>query len=120
MLRSTLAELHSARAKAAPDKKIRYHLPSAGEVAEALRKSGFRVVSRNKELQRQRFPSASALLKSIHEQGVTGGPFTGRKGLTRSELEQLASCYDTHYKCAGGVFATYETMYVVARRARSN
>lgn len=117
MLNGTLAELHATRAKIAPGKKAAMQLPACREVLALLKQRGFRKIRHRLTTYICRFPSASRLLKSLHEQGVTSGPFaSGAMPLNRSELERLVSHYDKHYKCRGGVSATYKVLYVVAEK----
>jgi len=117
MLRGTLAELHRARKETAPRKAVQQQLPTRMKVASLLEKTGFRIIKMHNKKYRPVFRSAALLLKSLHEQGVTGGPFTARrKHLTRGELAQLVFYYDKHCNCRGGVFATYEVLHVLARK----
>ena len=117
MVKGTLAELHSARKKIAPAKTVKRQLLLGREVINLLGSSGLAVVESKRASYRAVFRSASCFLKSLHEQGVTSGPFaSGRELLNRCELERLVSYYDEHYKCSGGVFATYQVLYVVAKK----
>jgi malonyl-CoA O-methyltransferase len=118
MTAGTLAELHSARERVAPDKQVSTKLPSSGEVMNALKDSGFQVISEQKHVSKQEFTSASELLRHLHEQGLTGGRFSsGGAPLNRSELGRLVSDYDSNCRSANGrVFATYEVLYVVAKK----
>ena len=57
-----------------------------------------------------RYDDATAFLKAIHEQGVTGGRVSvGSAPLNRTEINRLAAGYQENYPYDGGVFATYET-----------
>jgi len=118
MLKGTLAELHKSRRKAAPSKEVARQLPTQKEVLHLLRLAGFRILRMRREICRPVLRSASSLLKALHEQGVTGGPFaSGDKLLNRRELVSLVSYYNSHYKCRrGGVFATYKILFVTAEK----
>jgi malonyl-CoA O-methyltransferase len=118
MIKGTLAELHAARKRVVPSKIVSRQLPAQEEVLNSLKRCGLKIIHKHSETCRVTFKSAAYLLKSLHEQGVTSGPFaSGKTPLNRSELERLVSYYNTHYKNrSGGVFATHEIMYVVAEK----
>lgn len=118
MLAGTLAELRAARERAAPGKTGLAMLPSREHVLETVKSSGLEVLSESTETMKRELPSASELLKRLHEQGVTGGRFANAGvPLTKSELGKLVSDYDLNYKSEkGGVSATYEVLYVTAAK----
>lgn len=118
MLADTLAELHAARHHAAPHKAVRARLPREEDILNALASSGLHPLQHERAGLRAEFPSCSDFLQSIHEQGFTGGPVsTSGVPLTRTELKELASHYDSHYKVpTGGVFATYDCLFALAER----
>jgi len=118
MLDGTLGELHAARLRISPHKPAGAKLPSKEEVLEAMKSSGFELDSHECVSSRMEFASASEFLKHLHDQGLTGGKFsTGGIPLTRSEIGELVSDYDSNYKTeTGGVYATYEVLYVVATK----
>jgi hypothetical protein len=118
MIEGTLAELHAARREVAPGKEAQSKLPSENEVVRSLKGADFEIASQERTSSRIQFPSAAAFLKCLHEQGLTGGRFS-RAGaqLTRADLRKLVSSYDSNYKDGiGGVYATYEILYVVAKK----
>ncbi|MDD4870692.1 MAG: methyltransferase domain-containing protein [Kiritimatiellae bacterium] len=117
MVKGTLAELHTARKRVVPSKRVSKQLPAQKEILNSLKRCGLKIIHKYNETCRVTFKSASCLLKSLHEQGVTGGPFaSGKTPLNRSDLARLVSYYNTHYKCSGGsVFATHKVLYVVAK-----
>ena len=116
MLDGTLGELHASRRRIAPHKPVGTRLPTAGELQKYLDDAGLRTLNNTRSSLRMVYPSAIDLLRSIHEQGLTGGPFSGDGiHLCRGELEQLVFDYDSHYgNHAEGVPATYEIMYATA------
>mgnify|MGYP001592734018 CR=1 FL=1 len=117
MAKGTLAELHESRRRIAPAKKPTKQLPRVSDVLNNLKDAGLDVCFQSRKTYRATFKSAANLLKSLHEQGVTGGHFaSGSKQLNRGELERLVSYYDRHYKCPGGIVASYEVLYVAAKK----
>ena len=117
MLKGTLAELHEARRNTVPAKAVQKELPPEKEVLNALKAARLQIVRKQRATYRDFFRSGAHCLKSLHEQGVTGGPFSsGRTPLTRSELTELVSYYDKNYKCVDGVYATYNVLYIVAEK----
>ena len=118
MLKDTLCELRASWQRAAPEKPIGRELPSRDEVITVLDNCGYRLVSSSCDSLKVRYSSAREFLKSIHEQGVTGGSeLFQRATLNRSELDELIRDYDRHYsEGKKGVFATYEILSVSARK----
>lgn len=118
MLKDTLTELHAARQHVAPGKPVGSRLPDADSVLAALETTGWRLLEHQRADLRAEYPSAAAFLQAIHEQGFTGGPVsTSGVPLTRSELKELASHYDSHYKVpTGGVFATYDCLFALTEK----
>lgn len=115
MVQGTMAELQQARAHSAPGKEARIRMAAEEDVLDDLRAAGFDIVLRRRDSRRIVLPSAADLLRQLHEQGVTGGMFSsGRGGLTRGELGRLVAWYDSNFRCEGGIFATYEILYVAA------
>ena len=107
MLRGTLRELRELRAEIAPEKTRTDFLPSRETVLSALAGAGFRIEEQRYAETRFAYPDASALLRALHEQGVTGGEIAP---LTRGELERLVKTYQRRFAAENGVFATYETL----------
>ncbi len=109
MVEGTLEELHSARLRAAPGKPPMGRLPSVTEVKDALSAADLGITACREEQIVLHYPSASALLLSLHEQGVTGGSVSiAAAPLNRAELSRLMADYDRSYRADGrGVRATY-------------
>ena len=117
MLRGTLTELHAARRRVAPDKAPLRSLPSFAAVLSAVQAAGFTTVVARRHKALRSYASAQALVRMLHEQGLTGGAIAGRgRLLTRGELERLQADYDQRYPTAQGVKATYRVAYVCARK----
>ncbi|MDD5677277.1 MAG: methyltransferase [Kiritimatiellae bacterium] len=117
MVRGTLAELHSARRRAAPHKPPAHRLPTTQTVRAALAHAGLHIEEEREESRRQVYPSAWDLLRQLHDQGLTGGPFS-RSGhlLNRTDLRRLASDYDERYRARNGVYANYQVAYFRTRK----
>jgi len=118
MLKDTLKELHAARRRVAPDNPTSATLPTEADVLAALQSAHFQVLQHERTTLRVQYPAAAQLLQAVHEQGTTGGAVSqGRRPLLRGEMRRLLDDYTTHYSNAtsGGVFATYDVLYVVAR-----
>jgi len=110
MLQGTLKELHDLRIKIAPEKTPRLTLPSYEKTTASLQAAGFTLERRKHSEEKIIYPDATAFLKAIHEQCVTGGKISaGNAPLTRTELSQLVADYQETYASDGGVYATYET-----------
>ena len=119
MLNGTLQELREARAHAAPHKMPAARLPETQEVLEHLGAPAYEILWHEEKTFRAVHGSAADFLQSIHEQGLTGGPYSSSgKPLTRSEIEKLIVRYDEQFSANGdGVYATYRLLTVFARRA---
>lgn len=119
MIRGTLRELHAARRSISPSKIPRQRLPDRNTVLEALKATGLNALRVRRETLRATHASAAVLLRRLHALGVTGGDLSSSgTPLTRGELERLVSFYNRRYKDGkGGVVATYEVLYVTAKRA---
>ena len=115
MLNGTFKELRDLRREVAPEKISSFELPSYQQTLDALDRAGFSVqrAARMEYL----FPYADThtFLKTIHEQGVTGGTRgSGYAPLSRSEMRELIRRYSQEHAQEGAVAATYETAVVVA------
>jgi len=121
MLAGTLRELREARSKIAPRKIPRLSLPDTGDVMRSLDEAGFSPLWYDERVVGVLYESASDLLWSLHEQGLTGGPLsTPGVHLTRGEIEKLIAYYHSHYRNEdGGVLASYRILAAAARRDRS-
>jgi malonyl-CoA O-methyltransferase len=117
MIDGTLAELHAARQRIAPDNPARAPLPTLRDVQEALQAAHFQVLQHERVSLHTHYPTASHLLQAIHAQGTTSGDLSqGNRPLRRHELQRLLDDYTSHYSNGvGGVHATYDVLYVVAR-----
>jgi malonyl-CoA O-methyltransferase len=118
MLHGTLGELRTTRLRVAPHKPLLGRLPLAEEVLSGLESVGLRVVAKWQETIRASHVSAEAFLRTIHEQGLTGGMVSSSKcPLTRGELQRLRAEYEAEYHNGGsGVFASYEVLYLRATK----
>jgi len=118
MLKDTLKELQDIRQQVAPNKAQTHFLPTYNEVITALNLVGFSIEKAQHNIDRVTYSSAAHFLKAIHEQGVTGGKTSqDTLPLTRSELRLLTQKYQTKYATSEGVFASYETIIVLAKKA---
>ncbi|HSR88205.1 MAG TPA: methyltransferase domain-containing protein [Pontiella sp.] len=110
MLKGTLKQLHELRNDIAPEKSPGVTLPTYEDTNACLQAAGFTVERRKHSEEEIFYENASAFLKAIHEQGVTGGKVSiGNAPLSRTELGQLVADYQENYAADGGVYATYET-----------
>lgn len=118
MLRGTLAELHAARRRVAPQKPPLHTLPSFAAVSAAARHTGFVSLTARRHKAVKSSPSARALLLLLHEQGLTGGPVAGSgRPLTRGELQRLVTDYEKNYPAPrGGVRATFRVAFLCAQK----
>jgi malonyl-CoA O-methyltransferase len=110
MLEGTLKELHALRGEIAPEKSPALTLPSYEAVQTCLQDAGFRLERRMHATEEILYEDATAFLKAIHEQGVTGGRVSiGKAPLSRGELSRLVADYQEIYAADDGVYATYES-----------
>lgn len=110
MLSGTLKELRELRNEIAPGKTPPSGLPSYEETERCLEDAGFKLERRMHSEEEIRYDDATAFLRAIHEQGVTGGKVSaGSAPLNRTELGQLVADYQENFAYDGGVYATYET-----------
>lgn len=116
MLAGTLRELHQLRQIIAPGKQPAGRLPEITELRQALTANGLRIMCMDVAELKTRHASADDLLRRLHDQGVTAGPFArGRSSapLVRGELRRLAAAYDALF-AGGSVAATYRVAYFLA------
>ena len=73
MIRGTLGELRKCRLRVAPRKPPAGNLPTRRQVRQALQYAGLTIIEEKKEIRRVEYPSVEALLRHIHDQGLTGG-----------------------------------------------
>jgi len=115
MVHGTLGELRDARLRVAPQKPPQGSLPSAPEVRQSLQYAGLCILEEFEETVRIHYPSASILLRRIHDQGLTGGRVSASMlPMNRDELRHLVMDYDARYKSDKGVYATYHVAYFKA------
>ena len=121
MTRDTLHELHATRREVAPDKSPPLQLPAFGDFLEALQTAPIRMLHDHHATYTRTYPSANALLRTLNQQGVTGGAVSrGRQPLSRGELTKLKSLYEQRYADeSGGVRCTYEVGFFVAQTSES-
>jgi len=118
MLHGTLGELRTTRLRVAPHKPPLGRLPLAEEVISGMERVGLRVLAKRQETIRKDYVSADAFLRTIHEQGLTGGDVSSsERPLTRGELQRLRAEYEARYTNGGsGVFASYKVLYLRATK----
>ncbi|MFC1467420.1 methyltransferase domain-containing protein [Verrucomicrobiota bacterium] len=117
MLDNTFKELRQLRSEIAPNKVSTFSLPTYHQTVEALEQSGFRIELAERTEYLFPYENARAFLKVIHEQGVTGGSReSGYAPLARTQMLQLIERYQQENEKNGQVYATYETVVVVAVR----
>ena len=117
MVRGTLAELQSARQRTVSHKPPARQLPTTRTVRAALARAGLHIEAEQEESRRQVYVSAGDLLRQLHDQGLTAGPFV-RSGqlLNRTDLRRLVLDYETHYREGAGVYASYKVAYFRTRK----
>jgi len=118
MLDGTLAEIHAARNAVAPDKKPTSRLVSFTELEGAARSlAGFRVRRIEQALSEYDLDSATDVLRTVHEMGVTSGDVSrGTLPLSRHELTALAEWYDKNFATTNGVRVTFSVGYLLLER----
>lgn len=114
MLEGTLQELHQARRKVAPHKIPPQGLLTREALLDVLENGHWNVLAQTQETYIRYHASAEALLRSLHEQGLTGGPLAQSDPLlSRGELNALKKEYDKSYgKEDKGVRASYTVGFV--------
>ncbi|MFN2351654.1 MAG: methyltransferase domain-containing protein [Kiritimatiellia bacterium] len=119
MLSGTLRELHSLRRRLFPHKPPGADLPDTRAVYRAMTSAGLHITDLRVEKHTTRHASAGEMLRRLHAQGVTSGPFArGQSPLTRGELLQLIDAYDREHQLDGGVIASYRVVYLAASADR--
>lgn len=115
MLEGTLRELHVLRRRLFPRKPTGASLPTPGEVQSAFAVNRLKITDMETVETAFIHASAGEFLRSLHEQGVTGGLFSRNHApLVRGELRRLTAAYDSQFAHAGGVHATYKVLYLSA------
>ncbi|OGV70824.1 MAG: hypothetical protein A3K19_26910 [Lentisphaerae bacterium RIFOXYB12_FULL_65_16] len=114
MVEGTLPELRSTWQQTVPGKPFPVALPAAADVAATARAAGIGELEVIQETETVWHASASAVLRRLHQQGVTGCNLPGpRQLLTRGELQRLSDTYDRQWRAADGrVPATYQVLYL--------
>lgn len=115
MLDGTLAELKASRDAVAPGKRAPGRLPTFSELEQAAHRiSGYRVRRLEQTTAEYDQESAAAVLRSVHDMGVTGGDVSrGSNPLSRTEMNALRAHYDRHYASTGGVRVTFVVGYLL-------
>ncbi len=118
MVQGTLRELRESLARVAPAKADVGPMPTLAELRLIVDQLGLRRVADGEYTIRRRYPSAAALLRGLHDQGLTGGlRYRPSAPLVRGELAALIAEYDrAHAAPEGGVVATYAVAWLLARR----
>ena len=116
MSRGTLQELHDLRREIAPDKASPVQLPAPEQILDAVRGAGMEIVDSRLEQFVTRYDSGLNFLRILNRQGVTGGIYAPEQALNRAEIKQLVAEYEKRFAHpAGGVAATYNTVFIRAR-----
>lgn len=117
MVQGTLCELHASRLRVAPHKPPQERLPSMQEVRHAFQNTELHILDEAEDTMHVHYPSAEVLLRRIHDQGSTGGPFSiSTLPMNRRELHDLVVDYNACYNSNGGVYATYHVAYFRASK----
>jgi malonyl-CoA O-methyltransferase len=121
MLDGTLGELHEARIRAAPRKPPAGRLPTFEEVIDVLREHGLLISYASEENRQVALPDAEAVLRMVHDHGLTGGHVSrSHTALGRAELAELSRDYNFNYRNPDGtVRVTYHVGVFVARKSTS-
>ena len=107
MLDGTLSELHRARRAVVSNKPVHAVLPTLAQGRSAFDAMGWTCEQVTERSYQVTLPNARAVLRQIHDQGVTGGDVShGPLPLTRGELVRLQNYYDTHFATDDGVSVT--------------
>ncbi len=117
MLQGTLKELWDVRRELVPHKTPEPPLPSHDHLVDLVHAAGFHILRKQHSFEEVAYDNATAFLRAIHEQGVTGTKVIGAHApLTRSELIRLTECYQERYTSFDGVYATYETATLLLKK----
>lgn len=113
MTRGTLRELHALRAGLGHAYQPARSLPAFETYQDLFSAWPFSLNEARKARHALRYPDAQSLFRALHEQGVTGGPFSrGDKPMPRGILARLIQEYAERYPAVdGGIVATYEVGY---------
>ncbi len=118
MVEGTLRELRESLARVAPAKGDVGPMPTLAELRLIVDQLGLRRIADGEYAIQRRYPSAAALLRGLHDQGLTGGVrYRPTAPLVRGELAALMAHYERTYPAPeGGVIATYQVAWLLARR----
>ena len=119
MLDGTLGELHEARLQAAPTKAPLSGMPTRSTMEQAMMDAGLNLVYTRTETCLTYSQSPQALLRTLHDQGLTGGQFSrGRAPLTQREFVRLEQYYREKFSQPDGmVRVTYEVGYFAGEKS---
>ena len=110
MMNGTLKELWAIRREIAPNKTPTDPLPDMETLVDTLHAAGFHILRKKQSTEEIFYDDATAFLRAIHEQGVTGVKIAASHSpLTRGEIDRLIQTYQERYATPDGVSATYET-----------
>jgi hypothetical protein len=115
MLAGTLGELHAARLAAVPGKPPHARLPTEQVWSDVLEHLiPLRVVQQEVVRHTTYLPDGKAVLRSIHNMGVTSGEVSqGTTLLTRSELAAVMATYEQSCQTGQGLPVTFVVGYAV-------
>jgi hypothetical protein len=118
MLDATLDEIRAAEAAVVPGLPMAVTLPSATEMDDGLAAAGLISTDSFVDDHVVHAPSATALLRELHDVGATGSLNPGRPNLNRRQLRAFCDHYDAHFRDAEGVFATYRVGFFLGVRCQ--
>jgi len=124
LVRGTYRELREAFRTAAGQFGIRLAasrygpaLPGAAEISGMLERLGFAGLSLKQQTKLEYFPSARDFLRSIKARGSSNPNYRPMSLSTeKALLRKMIDHYDKRYRVDGLTFATYEVVFVQARR----
>jgi len=113
----TLYELRSShRAVLGGEKSHVQNFPSIKDISSALA-SCFRVIGLHSEFEIEWHANVPDLLRSLKKIGAQNASQKRPQGLaSRQVMQQMAACYEKHYRRDQGIPATYEVIYLLARK----
>ncbi|TWU62737.1 methyltransferase domain-containing protein [Crateriforma conspicua] len=98
MIEGTLGELHNARLRMVPEKPPQSALPAWPQCLDAIERTGWTIHRADQRTYPTRHRSAMHLLRAIHDQGLTGGPFSrAQTPLSRGELAAVMRDYQQRH-----------------------
>lgn len=116
MLDETLDEIRAAEAAVVPGLPKAVSLPSSSEMDAALAAAGLMSTDSFIDEHVVHAPSAAELLRELHDVGASGSLNAARPNLNRRQLRAFCDHYETHFRDAEGVFATYRVGFFLGLR----